>query len=174
MAADFKLTPDQIVEIRRILAAEERTGYDDSAAPDGLSDWILHRKHAVGALAQLAQYSRLRPHTRSHLARGFIEKLTCSVLPNSSEPSGVESVSVDELPGVGATASKRLAVLGITTVSELLRHRPRRYIDRSSVVSIGDASIDREVTVIGDVINITVRPARSGRVRVVEVNVCRC
>ena len=168
MAADFKLTPDQIIEIRRILEAEERTGYDDSASPDGLSDWVLQRKHAVSELAQLAQYSRLRPHTRAHLARGFIEKLTGNVLPTPIESAGVENVPVDVLPGVGATASKRLAVLGITTVGELLRHRPRRYIDRSSVVSIADASIDGEVTVVGDVINITVRPARSGRVRVVE------
>ena len=75
---------------------------------------------------------------------------------------------VTVLPGVGATAEKRLAALGIATVSDLLHHRPRRYIDHSSVVPIAEAEPGREVTVIGDVVEITARPARSGRVRVVE------
>ena len=168
MASAFKLTPDRTLEIRRILESEETTGYDDTAAPDGLSNWILQREDTVIALAQLAQYSRLRPHTRAQLAHGFIEKLSGRPSPTASDPAGAASVSVDVLPGVGTTAVKRLAALGITTVGELLRHRPRRYIDRSSVVSIADALVDREVTVVGDVVNIAVRPARSGRVRVVE------
>ncbi|MGH2572573.1 MAG: ATP-dependent DNA helicase RecG [Actinomycetota bacterium] len=41
--------------------------------------------------------------------------------------------------------------LGIRTVSDLLRHYPRRYIDRSATVRIRDLRLGQEATVIGRV-----------------------
>src|SRR5690348_9674311 len=35
--------------------------------------------------------------------------------------------SVETLPGIGPTAKRRLAKLGLRTVGDVLSHRPRRY-----------------------------------------------
>ena len=152
-------------EARRILETEAAAGYDDSATPDGLSRWAAGRGRALGSLARLSQYSRLRPRTRKDLVRAVLADLGS---PRASVAGPDVDAPVTVLPGVGATAEKRLAGLGIRTVGDLLHHRPHRYIDHSSVVPIAQAEPGREVTVIGDVVEITARPARSGRVRVVE------
>ena len=164
MTAD--LDPALAREARRLLEAEATTGFDDSSAPSGISRWIASQGLRVGSLARLSQYSRLRPRTRKDLASAVLLELGT----NSGSPAvGRDAEApVTVLPGVGATAEKRLAALGIQTVSDLLHHRPRRYIDHSSVVPIAHAEPGREVTVIGDVVEIRTRPARSGRVRVIE------
>ena len=164
MAAD--LEPALAREARRLLEAEAAAGYDDSATPGGLSRWIAGQDRALGALGRLSQYSKLRPRTRGDLARAVLAELGA---PGTSSARRGADVPVTALPGVGTTAEKRLAALGIQTVGDLLYHHgPRRYIDHSSVVPIAEAEPGREVTVIGDVVEIRARPARSGRVRVVE------
>jgi ATP-dependent DNA helicase RecG len=50
--------------------------------------------------------------------------------------------------------------LGVRTVSDLLRHYPRRYIDRSATVPIGELRIGQDVTVIGRVRRVTKRLTR--------------
>jgi ATP-dependent DNA helicase RecG len=50
--------------------------------------------------------------------------------------------------------------LGIETVGQLLRHYPRRYIDRSATVPIREVRIGRDVTVIGHVKRVTRRLTR--------------
>ncbi|MCY3748695.1 MAG: ATP-dependent DNA helicase RecG [Chloroflexi bacterium] len=153
-------------QARRLLEAEAAAGFDDSATPEGLSGWLAGQRANVGSLARLSQYSRLRPRTRQDLARAVLSDLgTSSASPAVGQDA---DAPVTVLPGVGATAEKRLAALGIQTVSDLLHHRPRRYIDHSSVVPIAEAEPGREVTVIGEVVEIRARPARSGRVRVIE------
>ena len=164
MAAD--LEPALAPEARRLLEAEAAAGYNDSATPGGLSRWIAGQGRNVGSLGRLSQYSRLRPRTREDLARAVLADLGT---PGASPASLRDAdAPVTVLPGVGATAEKRLAALSIQTIGDLLHHRPRRYIDHSAVVPIAEAEPGREVTVIGDVVEIRARPARSGRVRVVE------
>jgi ATP-dependent DNA helicase RecG len=51
----------------------------------------------------------------------------------------------------GAEAHVVLAGMGIETVGDLLRHYPRRYIDRSAVERIGDLRIGQQATVIARV-----------------------
>src|SRR5262245_20010320 len=51
----------------------------------------------------------------------------------------------------GEEAHVVLAGMGITTVGDLLRHYPRRYIDRSSVERIGDLRIGQRATVLAHV-----------------------
>ena len=153
-------------EARRLLEAEASAGFDDSSTPGGISRWVASQGRNTRALTRLSQYSRLRPRTREDLARAVLADLgTAAPAPSRGRDA---DASVTVLPGVGATAEKRLAALGIQTVSDLLHHRPRRYIDHSSVVPIAEAEPGREVTVIGEVVEIRARPARSGRVRVVE------
>jgi ATP-dependent DNA helicase RecG len=50
--------------------------------------------------------------------------------------------------------------LGIETVGQLLRHYPRRYIDRSTTATIRDLRIGQDVTVIGRVRRVTKRLTR--------------
>ncbi|MCY3896392.1 MAG: ATP-dependent DNA helicase RecG [Chloroflexi bacterium] len=153
-------------EARRLLEAEAAAGFDDSSTRNGLSGWIADKGESLGALARLAQYSRLRPRTRQSLAQAVLQDLGTSRRPVAVARDA--DAPVTELPGIGVTAQKRLATLGIQTIGDLLHHRPRRYIDHSSVVPIAEAEPGRDVTVIGDVVEIRARPARSGRVRVVE------
>jgi ATP-dependent DNA helicase RecG len=51
--------------------------------------------------------------------------------------------------------------LGITSVGELLRHYPRRYIDRSATVPISKLRIGQDVTVIGTVRRVGKRLTRN-------------
>jgi ATP-dependent DNA helicase RecG len=51
----------------------------------------------------------------------------------------------------GEEAHVVLAGMGITTVGDLLRHYPRRYIDRSAVERIGDLRIGQHATVLAHV-----------------------
>lgn len=63
--------------------------------------------------------------------------------------------------GKGPPAHEALAEgLGIHTVGQLLRHYPRRYIDRSATVSVREARIGQEVTVIGRVRRVAKRLTR--------------
>ena len=160
-------TPALIKQVRLILESEEVSGYDDSSAPGGLSAWMAGAGRAVGFLTQLANYSGLRPSTREQLAQRVMDKLEGA---GSNVPDQANT-PVTDVPGIGTTAAKQLSVLGIRTVGQLLRHRPHRYIDRSSIVHIAEARYGQEVTLIGHVSNIEVRPARSRRMRVVEATI---
>ncbi len=53
--------------------------------------------------------------------------------------------------------------LGIHTVGQLLRHYPRRYIDRSLTVAIRDVKYNQQVTIIGKVSGVTQRRTRYGK-----------
>src|SRR5438132_8278458 len=64
----------------------------------------------------------------------------------------------------GAPAHEVLAEsLGIVTVGQLLRHYPRRYIDRSATVDIGRLKLGREATVSGNVASVSSRRTRRGQ-----------
>ena len=76
MAADFKLTPDQIIEIRRMLEAEERTGYDDSA---------IRRGNMVVNL----QAARMRDRHPMPTPSAFVE-----------QPQGGVEAGIDPLPRI--------------------------------------------------------------------------
>ncbi|MEX2212212.1 MAG: ATP-dependent DNA helicase RecG [Gaiellaceae bacterium] len=55
---------------------------------------------------------------------------------------------LDSLPGVGPTVRKRLAKLGLETFGDLLRHRPRRYVEAQRIVDLfgeDEAVIEGEV-----------------------------
>ena len=60
----------------------------------------------------------------------------------------------------GEEAHVVLAGMGIETVGDLLRHYPRRYIDRSAVERIGDLRIGQQATVIARVHKTTKRLTR--------------
>ena len=61
------------------------------------------------------------------------------------------SAPVVSLGGWTKRYGKPLAAIDVKTVSDLLHHYPRRYIDRSATVTIGDLRIGQETTFIGTV-----------------------
>nr|MBA3739050.1 hypothetical protein [Actinomycetota bacterium] len=63
----------------------------------------------------------------------------------------------------GEEAHLVLAGMGIRTVGDLLRHYPRRYIDRSAVERIGDLRIGQQATVIARVHKMNKRLTRQRR-----------
>lgn len=73
------------------------------------------------------------------------------------------SSDVQFLKGVGPVRSRALNRLGIRTAGDLLRHYPRRWLDRSSVTSIGAAKPGDDVTIAGEVLTSGGRPTQRGR-----------
>lgn len=56
--------------------------------------------------------------------------------------------------GVGPKLAAEFRKMGVLTVGDLLYHVPRRYLDMSVRMPIGDLVEGAEVTVVGDVVNI--------------------
>jgi ATP-dependent DNA helicase RecG len=76
---------------------------------------------------------------------------------------------LDVLPGVGPTVRKRLAKLGLETVSDLLNHRPFRYERPVDEVRIADLQGDEEVAIAGEVLS--VRKRRRGRLQMLTARI---
>ncbi len=64
---------------------------------------------------------------------------------------------VESLPGVGAALARRLRALGLTTVRELLLHRPRRYESAVDEIPISQLFGDDEVAIAGEVVEARIR-----------------
>jgi ATP-dependent DNA helicase RecG len=77
----------------------------------------------------------------------------------SCRPTALER-PLDGLRGVGPSASKRLAKLGLHTVGDLLGHAPRRYETAAPERRIADLLAEEEVAVAGVVGDVTVRRPR--------------
>ena len=66
-----------------------------------------------------------------------------------------------DLPGVGPALARKLAKLGLRTVRDLLRYRPRRYEEAVPERAIADLMSDEEVAIAGEVRGATAqRPRR--------------
>ncbi|HEV8251028.1 MAG TPA: ATP-dependent DNA helicase RecG [Gaiellaceae bacterium] len=74
---------------------------------------------------------------------------------------------VEALPGVGPTVRRRLAKLGLATFGDLLRHRPRRYVEATR---IADLLGEDETVIEGEVLRSSSRRAR-GRMTVQNARV---
>ena len=70
--------------------------------------------------------------------------------------------ALETLTGVGKTVQRRLARLGLVTLGDLLRHRPRRYVDPTR---IADLFGEEETVIEGNVLRASSRRAR-GRMTV--------
>jgi ATP-dependent DNA helicase RecG len=78
---------------------------------------------------------------------------------------------LDTLPGVGATAKRKLAKLGLETVRDLLEHRPHRYEPEApevKIAALGNGA-DEEVVIAGEVLNVSSR--RRGRLTILTVKI---
>ncbi|MBA2338362.1 MAG: ATP-dependent DNA helicase RecG [Acidimicrobiia bacterium] len=73
------------------------------------------------------------------------------------------SRSTDEVKGIGPAIAKRLAAAGVGSVTDLLLHVPRRYLDRSALFDIAAVPLGEEVTVGGVIETISSRRIRGNR-----------
>jgi len=69
---------------------------------------------------------------------------------------------VIKLSGVGPRNAERLKKLGVRTIRDLLHLFPRRYVDYSNIKTINRLRYGEEVTIIGNVWDVSVREAKSG------------
>ena len=82
----------------------------------------------------------------------------------------LDGVSVDKLSGVGPKKLEALNALEIHSILDLLRHYPRRYIDRTQQSSIRDLKIGEEAMVLATVKRVQSRRTRNGK-SLVEIDV---
>ena len=156
-----------------MLQAEQSAGYSDTTSAHGVSRWVEQHLHDLsngsgGPIRRLSKYSDLSPDTRRRLVEQVLDEL--SVRGSSGDVDATRSLDdlVTALWGIGRKAFSRLDDLGIVTVGDLLLHVPRRYLDRSAVVEIGAVQVGEEVTVVGEVVDVTSRQARSRRLTITE------
>ena len=73
-------------------------------------------------------------------------------------------LAIEGVPGIGRLRARALRKEGLATVADLLARLPRRFIDRSRIVSIAEAPIGEEVTLVGSVRSASrPPPVRRGR-----------
>ncbi len=187
-------TQSMVERMARILDAEQRTGHQDTAVDGGLSRWIARDlgdlpPDTAAAVRRLSQYSSLKPATRRRLIEAVLPLLTVEGAPaprdsvadpvsvpdtalqprkRNPAPKGSLADPITELWGIGATAAKRLRSLGISTVGDLLRHAPHRYIDHSATVSIADVKAGDDVTLVGSIVDVASRRAHTRRLSITE------
>jgi ATP-dependent DNA helicase RecG len=82
--------------------------------------------------------------------------------PRALRPERLE-LALDSLPGVAGATQRRLGKLGLSTVRDLLEHRPRRYETAADEVAIAELRQGEEVVVTGRVLNVEKRPMRGRR-----------
>lgn len=63
----------------------------------------------------------------------------------------------------GASQGKKLEGLGLRTVRDLLRHYPRRYVDRGQLTDLAALAAGEHVTVVAQVETATIRRTRDGK-----------
>jgi len=73
------------------------------------------------------------------------------------------------LQGIGPENYKKLSSLGLETLGDLLYYFPRRYDDYSKLKPINRIMVGDDLTVIGSVFSVNVRPIRNGKQKLVEV-----
>ena len=88
------------------------------------------------------------------------------MLPRSPRPERLE-LGLDTLPGVGPALRRKLAKLGLTTVRDVLEHRPRRYETAADEVKISALRDGEECVIVGRVLRTEKKPMRGRRTRVV-------
>lgn len=88
--------------------------------------------------------------------------------PDQEEARLVLDAPMTTLRGVGPKTSKNLSKLGLETLGDLLWHLPRRYDDYSKLKTIDRLWYGEDVTIIGTVESIDVRPVRRGKMKLTE------
>jgi ATP-dependent DNA helicase RecG len=90
-----------------------------------------------------------------------------SAPPAPSAPAAL-SAPLTAISGIGPKSAETLARLGLETLGDLLWYLPRRYDDYSQLKTINRLWYGEEVTIIGTVQEIHLRPIRGGSMKLIE------
>lgn len=95
---------------------------------------------------------------------------TAPTLPPSPSPQGPAALDapLTAISGIGPKSAQTLDKLGLRALGDLLWYLPRRYDDYSQLKTINRLWYGEEVTVIGTVEEIHVRPVRGGSLKLVD------
>ncbi|MGA9594993.1 MAG: ATP-dependent DNA helicase RecG [Acidimicrobiia bacterium] len=77
--------------------------------------------------------------------------------------SYLSGIPVERVKDIGPATVKKLNKAGIRSVTDLLFHVPRRYLDRSQLFDLSDVPLDEEVTVGGTVTKVDQRRLSKNR-----------
>src|SRR3712207_5950615 len=84
--------------------------------------------------------------------------------------AGAVDLDTPLLEPVGKKAADALAAkLGLHTVGDLVRHYPRRYVDRGTLTEIAGLELGEHVTVLAEVEKVTMRDMRQRRGKLMQV-----
>lgn len=89
--------------------------------------------------------------------------------PEPEEQPAALNTPITVLPNVGPKTAQTLSRLELHLLGDMLYNLPRRYVDYSRLIPINRLRYGEEVTVIGTVQSVHLRPVRSGRAKVSEV-----
>ncbi len=82
----------------------------------------------------------------------------------------LNTIPIEQVKGLKGKRGQSLRKAGISSVTDLLLHTPRRYLDRSEVVPIGSLPVGEEVTILGRVRRTSLRRPRRN-LTIVEADV---
>src|SRR5689334_6595422 len=71
--------------------------------------------------------------------------------------AGPLAVPLVQFRGVGPERAAQLARLGLSTVGDLLWHRPHRYEDRRQILSIASLELNQPATVRGKIVALGIK-----------------
>ncbi len=162
-----------VEQVVQVLRQEQASAYVDETVSEGLSRWVENvladlPEAAADRVKRLAKYSDLRPATRRALVETVLEALDVGEAPEAAGATHSIDDPVTELWGLGKNAAARLRGLGIDSVGDLLRHAPRRYIDRSATIPIASAQPGDDVTLVGAIVDVESRRAHRRRLTITE------
>lgn len=78
-------------------------------------------------------------------------------------------IPTDRVKGIGPRTSKRMHEAGIASVTDLLLHAPRRYLDRSQMSDLSSLPLGKEVTVAGTITSFSKRRISRNRTMIEAV-----
>ncbi len=183
---------EQIIQLGKILAEEQRRGCDDGAASDGLerflTAWRLDSKESLGyppvqqALELLAGYAVFDLPTRRARVGIALEGLRALFRPTEEyKPAPVAPARpakaapaakpappltldspLEHVPGIGKVMAQSFRRIDVRTVRDLLYHFPHRYDDYTSQKQIADLKEGEKETIIAMVTDVRTFGMRSG------------
>ncbi len=154
--------------IRRELLTERETTGNEKQAPQAEAALDAGQVDSVAEPAPAGPSEELPPvPAEREGTTAAPEEPSVPAIQTMEQPAALDA-PVTVLSGIGDRHAATLERLGLRTLGDMLYHFPRRYDDYSELKPINRLWYGEEVTVIGSVDNITVRPIRGGRARIVE------
>ena len=176
----MSLKKDPVEILSNILRQEHEEGYLDKVVIGGLDEFLARHSTALSLISHelnLSYAALGRPQRASWVARvvarldglqitedkpslpaKFTENLTFTPAPSLTDP-------VSKLGGVSKRSQTLLEKIGITVISDLIYHFPRRYIDYKNVRRISELQPGVEQTAVLEVWESSVSGVNVGRGR---------